>query len=268
MNFFEHQERSRKKSILLVFLFGLAVMGIVAAVYALIMGAAYFYMSKWKPASGGFDFYEPRILFWVIIVTIAVVGIECIIKIISLRRGGRVIAESLGGRLISPGTRNLNEKKFINIVEEMAIASGISVPLAYVLDNEPAINAFAAGYSPDDAVVTATSGSLNQLNREELQGVAAHEFSHILNGDMRLNIRLVGLISGIMVIGNIGKKLIKHSNRSVRGKMGFGAVLFGLALMIIGYIGVMVSRMIQCAVSRQREFLADASAVQFTRNPM
>jgi hypothetical protein len=162
----------------------------------------------------------------------------------------------------------LNEKKFINIVEEMAIASGISVPLAYVLDNEPAINAFAAGYSPDDAVVTATSGSLNQLNREELQGVAAHEFSHILNGDMRLNIRLVGLISGIMVIGNIGKKLIKHSNRSVRGKMGFGAVLFGLALMIIGYIGVMVSRMIQCAVSRQREFLADASAVQFTRNPM
>jgi Zn-dependent protease with chaperone function len=268
MNFFEHQERSRKKSLLLVFLFGLAVMGIVAAVYAVIIGAAYFYMSKWKPGSGGFDFYEPMILFWIIIVTIAVVGIECIIKIISLRRGGRVIAESLGGRLISPGTRNLNEKKFLNIVEEMAIASGISVPLAYVLDNEPAINAFAAGYSPDDAVVTATAGCLNQLNREELQGVAAHEFSHILNGDMRLNIRLVGLISGIMVIGNIGKMLFKHLNRSVRGRMGLGAVLLGLALMIIGYIGVMVSRMIQCAVSRQREFLADASAVQFTRNPM
>jgi Zn-dependent protease with chaperone function len=160
-----------------------------------------------------------------------------------------------------------DEKRLLNVVEEMAIASGVPVPQVYLMTEETGINAFAAGYTPGDAAIAVTRGCLSTLNREQLQGVIAHEFSHILNGDMRLNIRLIGFLYGIMVIAIVGRGLLRGSGRSRNKKGGGQTVLLALALVVIGYMGQLFGRIIQSAVSRQREFLADASAVQFTRNP-
>jgi Zn-dependent protease with chaperone function len=202
-----------------------------------------------------------------------VVGFASLYKWSAFRAGGSVVAEGVGGRRIDPHTIDLNERRLVNVVEEMAIASGVPIPAVYVLDNEPGLNAFAAGLTTSDAVVTVTRGTLEKLSRDELQGVIAHEFSHILNGDMRLNVKLAAIVFGILVIGLIGRGILRGLGRgrvSSRGKGG-GAVLAilaaGLILMIIGYLGYFFGRLIQAAVSRQREFLADASAVQFTRNP-
>jgi Zn-dependent protease with chaperone function/DNA-binding Xre family transcriptional regulator len=188
--------------------------------------------------------------------------------------GGVKVAESLDGRLVSRSSGDRLERRLLNVVDEMAIASGIPVPKVYVLDNESGINAFAAGTSTSDAVVAVTRGTLEQLNRDELQGVVGHEFSHIFNGDMRLNIRLMGVLHGILMLTLIGRVILRGGSRghhvrsssSGRGKGGGGIVVFALALFVIGYIGVFFGRLIKAAVSRQREFLADASAVQFTRN--
>jgi Zn-dependent protease with chaperone function len=178
----------------------------------------------------------------------------------------------LGGRLVSPSTTDPDEKKLRNVVEEMALASGVPIPQIYVLDQEEGINAFAAGFATADAVVTVTRGSIRLLNRDELQGVIAHEFSHILNGDMRLNLRLMGLINGILCLAIVGRILLNTgSSRSSSDddrKGGNPLPFVGLGLIVIGAIGVLFGRLIKSAVSRQREFLADASAVQFTRNPL
>ena len=179
----------------------------------------------------------------------------------SLSSGGRAVAELLDGRLVNPNSIDIHERKLLNIVEEMAIASGVPVPQVYVMDGETSINAFAAGHSASDAAISVTRGCMTMLSRDELQGVIAHEFSHLLNGDMRLNLRLMGLIFGILCLTVIGRVLIQ-----TRGKKN-PLPLLGLALIIIGWVGVLFGRLIQAAVSRQREFLADASAVQFTRNP-
>jgi hypothetical protein len=149
----------------------------------------------------------------------------------------------------------------------MAIASGVPVPPVYLMEEEKGINAFAAGFTPEDAVIGITRGSLETLSREELQGVVAHEFSHILNGDMWLDLKLVGFLHGILLIALIGRSILHGSSRSRNNKNSGGAVLFGLALLILGYIGVLFGKLIKSSVSRQREYLADASAVQFTRNP-
>ncbi|MBC2716011.1 MAG: M48 family metallopeptidase [Desulfobacteraceae bacterium] len=266
MNFFEHQEQSKRKTALLVVLFALAVIGIVLAVYTVIMGVIY--TQKIESASGDISsipWLDPNIFGGVALAVLLVIIGGSLFKIIALKRGGQYIAESLGGRLVNPSTSDLEEKKLINVVEEMALAAGTPVPLAYVLDREKGINAFAAGYSPNDAVVAVTDGCLRRLTRDELQGVVAHEFSHVLNGDMRLNIRLIGMISGIMIIASIGNIILRSGSRS--RKNGMPILLIGLSFIVIGYIGVLVSRIIQSAVSRQREYLADASAVQFTRNP-
>jgi Zn-dependent protease with chaperone function len=208
-----------------------------------------------------------------------VILLASIFKVLSLSRGGgATVAESLGGRLVNRSTEDRLERRLLNVVDEMAIASGIPVPKVYVLDHEAGINAFAAGSSTSDAVVAVTRGTLEQLNRDELQGVVGHEFSHIFNGDMRLNIRLMGVLHGILVLALIGRSILRgssrgsrhrsyHSSSSNRGKGGGGIVLFAIALFVVGYIGVFFGRLIKAAVSRQREFLADASAVQFTRNP-
>jgi Zn-dependent protease with chaperone function len=268
MNFFEQQDRSRSKSTQLILLFGLGVTGIVVAVYLAVM-AIFFYANTESQARGThFSWFQPEIFFWVALATLAVITFSSIIKIISLRRGGSYVAESLGGRGINPATTDPKERMLVNVVEEIAIASGVPVPMIYVLDDEAGINAFAAGYTYEDAVVAVTRGCLEQLNRDELQGVVAHEFSHILNGDMRLNLHLIGMISGILVLAVLGRILLYSSRGSSRGSKGSGgAVMIGLALLLIGYIGVFVARMIQSAISRQREYLSDASAVQFTRNP-
>jgi Zn-dependent protease with chaperone function len=191
----------------------------------------------------------------------------------SLRAGGSVVAKMVNGREVDPSTRDLLDRRLVNVVEEMAIASGVPVPRVYVLDDETAINAFAAGHSINDAVIAVTRGTLTRLSRDELQGVIAHEFSHVLNGDMRLNLRLIGVLYGLMVVALAGRFLLEIGGRgrsgSGRSSGGALAVMFlaGLSLWVLGYIGVFFGRLIKAAVSRQREFLADASAVQFTRNP-
>jgi Zn-dependent protease with chaperone function len=249
MNFFERQARARRDSSRLVLLFALAVLGIVLAVDA----AAWFVFG----ASG-------TVLAFTTLLTLAIIGLGSLYRVATLRGGGEPVALQLGGVPVSEDTTDFSLRRLRNVVEEIAIASGVPVPKIYVLEHEAAINAFAAGYAPADAVVAVTRGALERLNRDELQGVIAHEFSHILNGDMRLNIRLMGVLFGILMLGLIGRKVLQHGHGG-RGR-GAGAVLgAALVAMLVGYIGLFFGRMIKAGVSRTRESLADASAVQFTR---
>ena len=198
-------------------------------------------------------------------------GLASLFRIASLRGGGGKVALELGGTRVDPDTRDPLQRRLINVVEEIALASGVAVPEVYVLDQEAGINAFAAGYSPADAAVAVTRGTLEQLNRSELQGVIAHEFSHILNGDMRLNIRLIGILFGILVIAIIGRKFLRNAylfSGGNRRNNGTAAVLLiAVGLVVLGYIGLFFGRWIKSGIARQREYLADASAVQFTRDP-
>ena len=257
MNFFEHQAAARRASMRLIVLFALAVVGIVLAVDL----AAYV-------AFGGVG-AEPgergALLVFTSLLTMAVIGLGSLYRIASLRGGGEPVALQLGGVPVPEDTTDFNLRRLRNVVEEIAIASGVPVPKIYVLEREAAINAFAAGYSPSDAVIAVTRGALDRLNRDELQGVIAHEFSHILNGDMRLNIRLIGVLFGILMLGIIGRKVLQFAPRG-RDSKGAGAmVAAALIALLVGYIGLFFGRMIKAGVSRTRESLADASAVQFTR---
>lgn len=273
MDFFQAQDTARKRSKLLVFYYIVAVALIIAAVYAAVIGA---WTGIAAQAEGQFvDWWQPDVLAGTAAGTIAVIGLGSLFKILSLRGGGGVVARSVGGVRVDPGTTDPKLHQLHNVVEEMALASGVRVPEVYLLP-EDGINAFAAGYSPDDAAVAVTRGCLETLSRDELQGVIAHEFSHILNGDMRLNIRLIGLLFGILLLAIIGRTVF-YSMRfsrmsSGRGGKGSGGAMIAmvavaLTLLVVGYVGVLFGRLIQAAVSRQREYLADASAVQFTRNP-
>jgi Zn-dependent protease with chaperone function len=200
-----------------------------------------------------------------------VVLVGSLYKMQALSAGGKAVAESLGGKLIPRNTDDPDQRKLLNVVEEISIASGTPAPPVYVLANEAGINAFAAGFSPRDAVIGVTQGTIEHLSREQLQGVIAHEFSHIFNGDMRLNIRLIGVLNGILIIGILGYYLLYSASFSRRGRgndKGAVAMLaLAIGLMVIGYAGTFFGGLIKAAVSRQREYLADASAVQFTRNP-
>lgn len=271
MNFFEHQDNARRKTSVLVFYYILAVILIMATVY---LAFAVTFIGFQAKTGGTIDYsklWHAELFVWVLGGTFLVVAMGSLYKIGQLAQGGKSIAEMMGGRLINSTTRNPDERKVLNVVEEMAIASGMPVPPVYIMENERGINAFAAGFSHDDAVVAVTRGCVEQLSRDELQGVIAHEFSHIFNGDMRLNIRLMGILHGILVIAMLGywiMRLNMYSSGRSREKGGTIAIVFlGFLLMIIGYIGVFFGKLIKSAVSRQREFLADASAVQFTRNP-
>lgn len=276
MDFFESQDRARRRTGHLIFFYLLAVALIVASIYFVVLFAA---------DMGGLDLershpaWHPELFFVVSAATIGVIALGSVYRILQLRSGGSRVAEMMGGRRVNPNTRDVDERRLVNVVEEMAIASGVPVPEIFVMEEE-GINAFAAGYSPSDAAVAVTRGCLKALSRDELQGVIAHEFSHILNGDMRINIRLIGILNGILLLHLIGFMVIRSlrfgamGGRSRRGggKGGGGGVVVlilvvGFALTVIGYFGVLCSRMIQAAVSRQREYLADAAAVQFTRNP-
>lgn len=285
MNFFEAQERARSRTKRLVFLFALAVLGTVLVGYAGTMFALNYrknfndrrqqYFAETQSPATWRSWWDPRIFLWTAGGTLAVVAIASLYKWSQMRAGGSAIAEMVGGRAVDLKTSDLRERRLLNVVEEMSIASGIPMPAVYVLDEEPGLNAFAAGLTTSDAAVAVTKGTLDKLNRDELQGVIGHEFSHILNGDMRLNVRITAIIFGILVIGLIGRTLVREifrgRIRSGSGKNKGNAVpvllVIGVALMIIGYVGYFFGRLIQAAVSRQREFLADASAVQFTRNP-
>lgn len=272
MNFFKRQHQARRHTALLLGYFLTAVVLIVFTVNAVVYAVVV--------SSGTYPADHERWLglpWWGLIslATLLVIAIGSLVRYLRLRDGGRAVAELMGARIVDLDSRDLDERRFINVVEEMSIASGTPVPDLYIMDNEVGINAFVAGYRPAQAVMVVTRGALENLSRDELQGVVAHEFSHILNGDMRLNVRLMAILAGILTLGVIGRLMMRSMragriSRSGSGRGGQGraaAVLIGLALFLIGYIGLFFGRLIKAAVSRQREFLADASSVQFTRNP-
>ncbi|MBU0481898.1 MAG: M48 family metallopeptidase [Proteobacteria bacterium] len=268
MNFFEAQDNARQSTGRMVLFFVLAVLTIVLMTNLLVMVVFGFVDTREVTAATVLSQFDWQVFGAIGAGVIAIVTLGSLYKIMSLSGGGASVAEMMGGELIVDGTGDTNKQKILNVVEEMAIASGSPVPPVYLL-HEPGINAFAAGYSTSDAVIGVTSGAIETLSRDELQGVIAHEFSHILNGDMRLNIRLIGMLHGILLIGLIGYYIMRSTSRSSRGSKnsGGGIVFLGIGLMIIGYSGTFFGNLIKAAVSRQREFLADASAVQFTRNP-
>lgn len=279
MNFFAHQDRARRNSRMLVMLFLLAVLGIVVAVN-LVVGLFFgLFVTESAERLYGHVMATPDLwslarenagaIALISAGTVGLIGLASAIRMAMLGSGGARVAEAMGGTLVPPDTMDPELRRLRNVVEEVALASGVSTPQVFVLEHEPGINAFAAGYSPADAAVAVTRGTLDTLTRDELQGVIAHEFSHIVNGDMRLNIRLMGILFGILVIGVIGRFLMRSGGRSSgsRGRNQGGLVAVGVGLFLIGYIGVFFGRLIKAAVSRQREFLADASAVQFTRQP-
>jgi Zn-dependent protease with chaperone function len=273
--FFENQDAARRNTKRLVLLFCLAVLAIVAMLY--LLAVVLTGVQQPDPYTREFAvvvrWWQPELLAQVALATLAIVLGGSFYKIAQLRGGGAVVAESLGGTLVSSDTRDPDQRRLLNVVEEMAIASGMSTPPVYLLAHEQGINAFAAGFTPGDAVIGVTRGCVEQLSRDELQGVVAHEFSHILSGDMSLNIRLMGVIHGILIIGIIGYFLLRSSMFAGRGRgggrdnSGLAMLAGGVGLMVIGFLGTFFGNLIKASVSRQREFLADASAVQFTRNP-
>ena len=267
MNFFESQDTAKRNTGKLILLFSLAVLSLVVMANLLVM-VAFGLLGEEGPSISSmsslqFD-WQTFLVVGVIVTSIVLIG--SLYKIGALSGGGARIAEMMSGRLLLAGSGDLGERRVLNVVEEMAIASGTPVPPVYLME-EAGINAFAAGYSPSDAVIGVTRGTIDTLSRDQLQGVIAHEFSHILHGDMRINIRLIGVLHGIMVLGIIGYHLLRGGAHGHRSKNSGGIVFLGLGLMVVGFVGTFFGNLIKAAVSRQREFLADASAVQFTRNP-
>jgi Zn-dependent protease with chaperone function len=278
LDFYAYQATARRQSRLFVVLFMAAVAAVVIALDAVVCtvlaarSSASTFGGQYGSASLDplqFAMRNPDTVFGVSVLIIGVIALASLFKSAQLRGGGAVVAQSLGGVRVERDTADPARKRLRNIIEEMSIASGVPVPEIYVLEQEPAINAFAAGHTPANACITVTQGALDHLDRDELQGVIGHEFSHILNGDMRLNIQLMGAIFGLLVIAIIGRLVFNFAprggnDRDRRGGLGWVGV--GLAAMALGYLGLLAGRMLQAAVSRQRERLADASAVQFTRN--
>ena len=267
MNFFERQRQARADSRRLIALFALAVTAIVLAVVAVFALGLYWnqpdvWIQGTRTQFGFFEVVGQRagFLFGVAFTTLSVIAAASMVRVAQLGQGGEAVARSLGGTEIPSRSNDLNHQRLRNVVEEVAIASGVPVPKIFVLEHEPGINAFAAGFNTSDAAVAVTRGALEQLDRDELQGVIAHEFSHILNGDMRLNLRLIGWLAGITLLAVFGRILIR-----VRGRNTQGVAAFGLALLVIGSVGLFFARLIKAGISRKREYLADASAVQFTR---
>jgi len=269
--FFEYQRLARRNTRTMVVLFIVAVIAVVLAV-DLVLAALYvggyreFYADSGVRTTWGQLLRQvPASLYiWGAVITAATIFLVSLFNVSKLASGGVAVAKMVGARAVEHGTRDPLERRLVNVVEEMAIASGVRMPAVYVMDGEPGINAFAAGWDISGAVVAVTRGTLETLNRDELQGVIGHEFSHILNGDMRLNIRMIGVLAGIVFIGAIGDFVMRMRGERDKGMYVF---LAGLALFIIGYVGLFFARLIKAAVSREREFLADASSVQFTRNP-
>jgi len=271
MNFFEYQDQARRQSRWLIFLFILAVIIIVVVIdFAMLLAFgvldpeqqhAIFSLQTLKT--------NAPVLLGGALLTATVILVASLFKTMTLRSGGGKVARDLGGTLVEADARDPLKRRLYNVVEEIALASGIPVPEVYVLDQESGINAFAAGFTAADAAVAVTRGALEKLSRSELQGVIAHEFSHIFNGDMRLNIRLMGALFGILMLSLIGRRVLYGSYYMGRSKNSNGGaiMLVAVAVMLVGYIGLFFGRWIKSAVSRQREYLADASAVQFTRNP-
>ncbi len=288
MDFFSRQEQSRRTSRFLVVAFTLAFATVVISTTVAAGAVLRIYWTQAGPYGGQIQTAQTfgqwatanlGLLGTIAGGTLLLILLATGYRTASLSGGGGQVARMLNATQVTGDGGDLLRKRLINVVEEMAIASGLPMPEVYVLEHEPAINAFASGLTPGDAAITVTRGALERLNRAELQGVVGHEFSHILNGDMRLNQRLIGLCFGILVLSLVGRWLLRaaaygswggyarYGNRRGRGGGVNAAFAIGLAVAVIGGIGLLASRLIKAAVSRQREALADASAVQFTRDP-
>lgn len=266
MDFFGAQEHARRQSRRLVGLFALAVVAIVLAIDLLVLGVLALGADPKHAATASLLDRSGPALVATTLLTLAVIGFASLFKIGRLRAGGAAVARELGATLVPMDTRDPLLRRLRNVVEEIAIASGVPVPQVFVLEDEEGINAFAAGYAPGDAAVAVTRGALEGLSRDELQGVIAHEFSHVLNGDMRLNIRLMGVLFGILVLAIIGREVLLRM-RGGNNRNAGAILLIALGLLVVGYVGLFFGRLIKAGLSRQREYLADASAVQFTRQP-
>lgn len=261
MDFFERQRQVKRMSFRLILLYVLAVLAIVLIVDLAVAWA----LGAFEAPPGELAW----LMFWTSLLTAGSILLASLFRTVSLRGGGGKVARDLGGVLVPEDTTDLRLRRLRNVVEEVALASGVPVPEVYVLEHEQGINAFAAGWSPADAAIAVTRGALDRLNRDELQGVIAHEFSHVLNGDMRINIRLIGLLFGILFLAIMGRTFLyagAFGSRDRSRDQGSNPLpLIGIALIVAGSVGVLAGRIIQASVSRQREYLADASAVQFTR---
>jgi Zn-dependent protease with chaperone function len=267
MNFFEQQRRAKRRTVYLIFLMFMAVLSLIAVSCVLMTIPV-------EDGSGKvlMDLeLDRQLVMTVSAVVVGIVLLGSLSKLMELSEGGKVVARRLDGRVINHSAQTLEEQRLMNVVEEMAIASGTAVPSVYLLP-DLGINAFAAGLTPQDAVIGVTQGAINVLTREELQGVIAHEFSHIYNGDMRLNTRLIAIVHGIMVLGLTGSYILEGTEQVgktplQRSKFVAIPMLIGFVLLFVGIAGTIFGNMIKSAISRQREFLADATAVQYTRNP-
>ena len=265
MNFFRAQDEARGRTTKLVALLTLAIVVLAGTLYVLAV------LGQHKLSRGReIDWFQGDVFFWTAGVALIVIIGGSLMRIAELSKGGGTIAIRLGGRLVSGVTKDLAERRYLNVVQEMALASGLPVPLCFVIDGDETINAFAAGNTPQDAAVGVTRGALRNLTRDELQGVIAHEFSHIGNGDMKINLRIIGTVAGLTALAQLGYILIRVglNSGSSRKNNALPLAVAGLVVVLVGLGGVFFARLIQASVSRQREYLADASAVQFTRNPL
>ena len=265
MNFFRAQDEARGRTTKLVVLLVLAIVVLAGSLYVLAV------LGQQKLVRGGeIDWFQPKLFLATAGTALVVIVGGSLVRIAELSKGGGAIAERLGGRLVGATTKDAAERRYLNVVQEMALASGLPVPLCYVIDGDETINAFAAGNSPQDAAVGVTRGALRNLTRDELQGVIAHEFSHIGNGDMKLNLRIIGTVAGLTALAQLGYIIVRIglNSGSSRKNSLWPLAIAGLVVVLVGLGGVFFARVIQASVSRQREYLADASAVQFTRNPL
>jgi len=268
MNFFRAQDEARGRTTKLVVLLVLAIIILTGSLYVLaVMGHGKLFLR------GGHDWFQPKLFFATSGVALLIILGGSLLRIAELSKGGGAIAERLGGRLVGANTTDLAERRYLNVVQEMALAAGLPVPLCYVIDGDATINAFAAGNDPQDAAIGVTRGALDHLTRDELQGVIAHEFSHIGNGDVKLSLRIIGAVAGLTALAQLGYIFMRLGAQSSDGDKDsapftIAMILTGLVVLVIGSGGIFFAKVIQASVSRQREYLADASAVQFTRNPL
>jgi Zn-dependent protease with chaperone function len=266
MDFFSRQAQARSQTRWLIVAFAVAILVVVVAL-DLVLFSLFGMLDEGGGGLAPVEFVarNPGTALFCTLVILGVIGVASLFKAAQLRDGGSVVARSLGGTRVTRDTGDLKRKRLHNVVEEMSIASGVPMPEIYVLEQESSINAFAAGHTPANAAIAVTQGALDNLSRDELQGVIAHEFSHVLNGDMRLNVQLMGWLFGLLVVAIVGRTLLRYAPRARRAS---GGLLFAaLAFVVLGYLGLFLGRLLQAGVSRQRERLADASSVQFTRNP-
>ncbi len=287
MDFWTYQDEARRRTTRLIALYAglLLLFGLLAA-----FAIEYVWSTAYPPPQP--HYYLNSRFFTILAAVPSFFALLCLFAPASLRAGGKSVAEALHGEWVAPQTNNPLKRRLLNVVEEMAIASGMPVPPVYLLEDEPGINAFAAGRDINDAVIGVTRGALDRLDRAELQAVVAHEFSHILNGDMRLNMRFARLLFGLMLLPEISKFIVRALFSSSRrgsddntsshgggggrsysrgsGKGAGQAIILIAAIILIcyltGWITGLIGKIIQAAINRQREYLADASAVQFTRS--